>query len=87
MKAGDTLVVWKLGRVGRSLTNLLAIITDLKNRGVASRSLTEQMDTSATFYGQVSRFPGQSELGVERVGDRVRLGARGGHAVRPGFER
>ena len=34
LKAGDTLVVWKLDRLGRSLTNLLAIITDLKNRGV-----------------------------------------------------
>lgn len=52
LKAGDTLVVWKLDRLGRSLTNLLAIITDLKNRGVAFRSLTEQMDTS-TPHGEL----------------------------------
>lgn len=43
LKRHDTLVVWKLDRLGRSLTNLLAIITDLKNRGVAFRSLTEQI--------------------------------------------
>ena len=52
LKAGDTLVVWKLDRLGRSLTNLLAIITDLKNRGVAFRYLTEQMDTS-TPHGEL----------------------------------
>lgn len=46
------MVVWKLDRLGRSLTNLLAIITDLKNRGVSFRSLTEQMDTS-TPHGEL----------------------------------
>lgn len=52
LKSGDTLIVWKLDRLGRSLTNLLAIITDLKNRGVAFRSLTEQMDTT-TPHGEL----------------------------------
>ena len=36
------LVVWKLDRLGRSLPNLLAMTADLKERGVAFRSLTEQ---------------------------------------------
>ncbi len=40
------LVVWKLDRLGRSLPNLLDIITDLKVRGVGFRSLTEHMDTT-----------------------------------------
>ncbi len=35
LKHGDTLIVWKLDRLGRSLANLLTIITDLKDRGVA----------------------------------------------------
>ena len=52
LKEGDTLVVWKLDRLGRSLPHLLAIVTDLKERGVAFRSLTEQMDT-ATPHGEL----------------------------------
>jgi len=46
LNAGDTLVVWKLDRLGRSLPHLLTIVTDLKARGIAFRSLTEQMDTT-----------------------------------------
>src|SRR3546814_1766391 len=52
MNAGDTLVVWKLDRRGRSLPHLLAIVTDLKERGIAFRSLTEQMDTT-TPHGEL----------------------------------
>ena len=52
LKAGDMLVVWKLDRLGRSLPHLLSIITDLKARGVAFRSLTEQMDTT-TPHGEL----------------------------------
>ncbi len=46
------LVVWKLDRLGRSLPHLLTIVTDLKKRGVAFRSLTEQMDTT-TPHGEL----------------------------------
>jgi DNA invertase Pin-like site-specific DNA recombinase len=46
LKAGDTLVVWKLDRLGRSLPHLLDIITDLRDRGIAFRSLTEGIDTT-----------------------------------------
>ena len=42
---GDTLVVWKLDRLGRSLPHLLEIIAALKVQGVAFRSMTEAMDT------------------------------------------
>ena len=52
MKHGDGLVVWKLDRLGRSLPHLLTIVTDLKDRGVSFRSLTEQMDT-ATPHGEL----------------------------------
>jgi len=40
------LVVWKLDRLGRSLSHLLAIVTSLKDKQVAFRSLTEGMDTT-----------------------------------------
>ena len=46
VRTGDCLLVWKLDRLGRSLPHLLSIVTDLKERGVAFRSLTEQMNTA-----------------------------------------
>jgi len=52
LKPGDGLVVWKLDRLGRSLPHLLSIISELKERGVAFRSLTEAMDT-ATPHGEL----------------------------------
>jgi len=52
LSAGDTLIVWKLDRLGRSLPHLLTIVTDLKTRGIAFRSLTEQMDTT-TPHGEL----------------------------------
>jgi DNA invertase Pin-like site-specific DNA recombinase len=52
LRSGDCLVVWKLDRLGRSLPNLLSIIADLKKKGVAFRSLTEQMDTT-TPHGEL----------------------------------
>lgn len=43
---GDVLVVWKLDRLGRSLSHLLYIVNALKGKQVAFRSLTEGMDTT-----------------------------------------
>ena len=46
VQPGDVLVVWKLDRLGRSLSHLLEIVNTLKDRQVSIRSLTEGMDTS-----------------------------------------
>ena len=46
LKDGDTLVVWKLDRLGRSLAHLIDVITNLKNRNVSFVSITEGMDTT-----------------------------------------
>lgn len=46
VQPGDVLVVWKLDRLGRSLSHLLTIVTSLKDKKVAFRSLTEGMDTT-----------------------------------------
>ena len=43
---GEVLVVWKLDRLGRSLSNLLSIVNELKGKQVAFRSFTEGMDTT-----------------------------------------
>ena len=39
---GDTLIVWKLDRLGRSLRDLTTMLDDLKKRGVKFRSLTDE---------------------------------------------
>ena len=46
VRPGDVLVVWKLDRLGRSLSHLLSIVNTLKDTQVAFRSLTEGMDTT-----------------------------------------
>lgn len=46
LREGDVLVVWKLDRLARSLTQLLRTAGDLKGRGVQLRSLTESIDTT-----------------------------------------
>lgn len=51
MRAGDVLVVWKLDRLGRSLSHLIRIVEGLKGRGIAFRSLTEAIDTT-TAHGE-----------------------------------
>ena len=72
IKSGDCLVVWKLDRLGRSLPHLLITVTDLKSRGIAFRSLTEQMDTTTPqgeflfhIFGALAQF--ERSLIQERV--------------------
>lgn len=47
LRAGDTLVVWRLDRLGRSLPDLVQIIADLELRGIGFESLTEKIETSS----------------------------------------
>jgi DNA invertase Pin-like site-specific DNA recombinase len=89
IRPGDCLVVWKLDRLGRSLPHLLTTVTDLKRRGVAFRSLTEQMDTTTPqgellfhIFGSLAQF--ERSLIQERV--QAGLAAarrRGRHGGRP----
>lgn len=46
LRKGDTLVVWRLDRLGRSLTDLVEIVQGLEGRGVGFQSLTESIDTT-----------------------------------------
>ena len=48
IRAGDVLVVWKLDRLGRSLSHLIDTVTTLGGRGVGFKSLTEGVDTSTS---------------------------------------
>src|SRR5260370_7795418 len=47
VRPGDTLVVWRLDRLGRSLKNLLEIMGSLEELGIEFQSLTEHLDTSS----------------------------------------
>jgi DNA invertase Pin-like site-specific DNA recombinase len=86
-RSGDCLVVWKLDRLGRSLPHLLTTVTGLKERGIAFRSLTEQMDTTTPqgellfhVFGALAQF--ERSLTQERVRAGLaaarRRGRRGG---------
>lgn len=46
LRSGDTLIVYKLDRIGRSLKDLIAIITDLNEKGIQIISIKDNIDTS-----------------------------------------
>lgn len=46
LREGDTSVVWRLDRFGRSLKHLVATVGELQGRGVGFRSLRESIDTT-----------------------------------------
>jgi DNA invertase Pin-like site-specific DNA recombinase len=48
LRPGDTLVVWRLDRLGRSLPHLIETVKQLQERGVGFRSLQEQIDTTTS---------------------------------------
>ncbi len=47
LRSGDTLVVWRLDRLGRSLPDLVQIVADLEQRGISFESLTEKIETGS----------------------------------------
>src|ERR687892_1148996 len=53
VRKGDTLVVWRLDRLGRSLPHLIATMTALEERGIGFKSLTENIDTTTTSGGKL----------------------------------
>lgn len=72
MQTGDTLVVVKLDRLGRSLKNLIEIVEGLKNRGINFVSITEGMDTKTStgrllfnVFGAIAEF--ERDLMIERI--------------------
>lgn len=87
--AGDTLIVWRLDRLGRSLRHLLAVLAELSERSVAFRSLTEAVDTTtAAGRLQVHLFAALAEFERSLGQERTRAGleaarARGRTGGRP----
>ncbi len=63
LRTGDTLVVWKLDRLGRSMSHLIEKVGELAACGVGFRSLTEQIDTTTSggmlvfnIFGSLAQF-------------------------------
>lgn len=83
LRAGDTLVVWKLDRLGRSLSHLIDVVRDLDSRGIGFRSLTEAIDTATPggrlifhLFGALAQF--ERDLIRERTRAGLRAAGTGG---------
>ncbi|APM69892.1 TPA: recombinase family protein [Klebsiella pneumoniae] len=75
LKPGDSLVVWKLDRLGRSVRDLITLVSELQARGVNFRSLTDSIDTSTPagrfFFHVMSAL---AEMERELIVERTRAG-------------
>lgn len=75
LKRGDTLVVWKMDRIGRSLMHLMNLISRLQSRGVQFLSLTESFDTSSAIGRLMMHMLGAfAEFEKEVIQERTRAG-------------
>lgn len=87
-RSGDTLVVWRLDRLGRSLPHLIGLLADLEQRQVQFRSLTEALDTSTAggrlvfnIFASIADFERQliqerTQAGLAAARARGRVGGR-----------
>ena len=88
LRDGDTVVVWRLDRLGRSLQHLISVVQQLDDRGVGFRSLTESIDTTTSggklifhIFGALAEFERnlireRTRAGLEAARQRGRKGGR-----------
>lgn len=88
LRSGDTLVVWRLDRLGRSLKDLIDWVAYLDSQGVALKSLHESIDTSTStgklvfhLFGALAEFERnliqeRTMMGLSAARARGRLGGR-----------
>src|SRR5947209_7735286 len=88
VREGDTLVVWRLDRLGRSLQHLIETITKLNNRKIGFKSITENIDTTTSggklifhIFGALAEFERdiireRTLAGLQAARARGRLGGR-----------
>jgi len=88
LREGDTLVVWQLSRLGRSLKHLIDTVQGLEDRGVGFKSLNEGLDTTTNggklvfhIFGALAEFERsliqeRTKAGLESARARGRVGGR-----------
>src|SRR6202162_4488512 len=88
VREGDSLVVWRLDRLGRSLKHLIETITNLNNRKIGFKSITENIDTTTSggklifhIFGALAEFERdiireRTQAGLQAARARGRLGGR-----------
>ncbi len=88
LRAGDTLVVWRLDRLGRSLTHLITTITALQEKQIGFKSITENIDTTTSggklifhIFGALAEFERdiikeRTQAGLNAARARGRTGGR-----------
>ena len=81
LRPDDVVVVWRLDRLGRSLKNLIALVEELRERGVGLRSLSESIDTT-TADGKLffSIMGASAEFERELVRERTLAGLEAARA-------
>jgi DNA invertase Pin-like site-specific DNA recombinase len=88
LRAGDTLVVWRLDRLGRTLKHLITLITDLNEQNIGFMSLQEHIDTTTSggklifhIFGALAEFEREvirerTNAGLQAARARGRFGGR-----------
>lgn len=75
LRSGDTLTVWRLDRLGRSLSDLVAVVNDLEKRGIGFESLSERIDTTSAFGKLIFHvFASMAEFERNLVRERTHAG-------------
>jgi DNA invertase Pin-like site-specific DNA recombinase len=75
LRAGDTLVVWRLDRLGRSLRDLVHIVADLEKNGIGFESITEKIETTSAAGKLVFHvFAALAEFERNLIRERTRAG-------------